>query len=207
MPDVNVPDRGRFVVFEGGEGSGKSTQARRLAERCGGFFTFQPGATEIGAQMRQILLSPTTGFLDPRAEALLMAADRAQHVAEVIEPTLASGQAVICDRYLASSMAYQGAGRRLGVEVIRDMSLFAAQGLVPDLVILLDVPVEVGRTRMGEAPDRLEAEGREFHETIRSAFLNLADAHPARWITIDGTQSLEAVSDQVDAVVAERYGW
>jgi len=194
-------------VFEGGEGSGKSTQARRLAERCDGLFTFQPGATEIGARMREILLSPDTGFLDPRAEALLMAADRAQHVAEVIRPTLAAGTDVICDRYLASSMAYQGAGRDLGVDVVRGLSLFATEGLVPDVVILLDVPVDVGRARMGEAPDRLEAEGREFHETIRAAFLGFAEADPDRWVTIDGTQPLDAVSAEVDAAVAERFGW
>lgn len=157
--------------------------------------------------MRQILLSPSTGFLDPRAEALLMAADRAQHVAEVIRPTLAAGQHVICDRYLASSMAYQGAGRELGVEVVRDISFFATENLTPDLVILLDVPVDVGRTRMGETPDRLEAEGREFHETIRTAFLRFAEAHPERWITIDGTQSLDDVSEGVDVAVADRFGW
>jgi len=206
-PLSDSPSRGRFVVFEGGEGSGKSTQARRLADRCGGLFTFQPGATNVGAEMRKILLSPSTEFLDPRAEALLMAADRAQHVAEVIRPTLDAGKHVICDRYLASSMAYQGAGRDLGVEVVRDISLFATENLVPDVVILLDVPVDIGRTRLGETPDRLEAEGREFHETIRSAFRSFADGHPERWVTIDGTQALAEVSAQVDAVVADRFGW
>ena len=130
---------GRFVVFEGGEGSGKSTQARLLAERWGALLTFEPGATELGARLRKILLDPATTDLDPRAEALLMAADRAHHVATTIRPALLRGRDVVCDRYVGSSLAYQGYARGLGVEEVAELSAFATEGLVPDLVVLLEV--------------------------------------------------------------------
>ena len=134
----NVAGMGRFVVFEGGEASGKSTQARLLAERWGADLTFEPGDTEVGARLRAILLDPANEDLDPRAEALLMAADRAHHVATRIRPALLRGRDVVCDRYVGSSIAYQGHGRGLPVDEIAALSAFAVDGLVPDLVVLLE---------------------------------------------------------------------
>jgi len=199
--------RGVFVSFEGGEGSGKSTQARRIAERRGAVLTRQPGGTEIGASIRHLLLSTDTDGLSLRAEALLMAADRAQHVDELIRPALESGRDVVCDRYMASSLAYQGAGRGLGVEAVAALSEFAIDGLVPDLTVLLDVPVEVGMGRIESAPDRLESLGAGFHQRVRGAYLELAAASPQRWVVIDAAQSLDAVAAAVDAIVADRLGW
>lgn len=198
---------GIFVAFEGGEGSGKSTQARRIADMHGALLTRQPGGTEIGASIRELLLSTDTEGLSLRAEALLMAADRAQHVDEMIRPTLASGRPVVCDRYLASSLAYQGAGRELGEDAVRALSAFAVDGLLPDLILLLDVPAEVGLGRIDAAPDRLESLGRGFHERVRQSFLAQATADPERWVVIDGTQPLEAVTAAVDAALTERLGW
>lgn len=199
--------RGAFVVFEGGEGSGKSTQASRLAERRSAVLTRQPGGTEIGSQIRQLLLSGDTAGLSLRAEALLMAADRAQHVDQLINPALNEGQDVICDRYLGSSLAYQGAGRELGVEQVRDLSTFAVDGVMPDLVLLLDVPVAVSRERIGADRDRLERLPDDFHQRVRDAYLALAAAEPEVWVVIDGTASVVEISSQIDAVVAERFGW
>lgn len=199
--------RGVFVSFEGGEGSGKSTQARRIAERRGAVLTRQPGGTEIGASIRHLLLSTETDGLSVRAEALLMAADRAQHVDEVIRPTLESGRDLVCDRYMASSLAYQGAGRGLGVDRVAALSEFAIDGLVPDLTVLLDVPVEVGMSRIESAPDRLESLGAGFHERVREAYLDLAAASPQRWVVVDAAQPLDEVAAAVDAIVADRLGW
>lgn len=198
---------GTFVVFEGGEGSGKSTQASRLAESRGALLTRQPGGTAIGAQVRELLLSPDTVGLDARAEALLMAADRAQHVAETIRPALAAGTDVICDRYMASSMAYQGAGRELGVDEVRALSEFAVDGLFPDVVFLLDVPVEVSRERVGAVQDRLEREPDGFHQRVRDAFSTIARNHPQRWVLIDATQPVDQVWAEVAATMKERFEW
>lgn len=199
--------RGTFVVFEGGEGSGKSTQARRLAQRRDALLTRQPGGTKIGGQIRDLLLSPSTVGLDPRAEALLMAADRAQHVAESIRPALEAGTDVICDRYLASSLAYQGAGRNLGVEEVLALSTFAIDGVLPQLTVLLDVPIDVGLHRAGSEPDRLEQESARFHQAVRDAFLELARNDPGGWVVIDASVPIATVSAEVDAAVAERLGW
>lgn len=205
---AEAPDRrGTFVVFEGGEGSGKSTQARRLAEQRGALLTRQPGGSEIGARIRELLLSPDTEGLDARAEALLMAADRAQHVAQVIEPALAAGQDVVCDRYVASSLAYQGAGRELGIEAVLALSQFAVDGLYPDVVFLLDVPVEVSRRRVGGEQDRLEREADDFHSRVRSAFLGFAESHSEQWVSIDGTLSKALVQEQISSAMQERFGW
>lgn len=198
--------RGVFITFEGGEGSGKSTQARRLADVHGALLTRQPGGTEIGAQIRELLLSPDTTGLSLRAEALLMAADRAQHVDELIEPTLAAGTNVICDRYMASSIAYQGAGRELGAAV-GALSEFAINGLVPDLTVLLDLPAEVGLARIDGPPDRLEQLDIDFHSRVRQCFVDLAQADPDRWFVADATQPIEVISAQLDALVADRFGW
>ena len=193
-----------FVVFEGGEGSGKSTQARRLADRLDALLTFQPGATPLGAQLRKVLLDPATGDLDVRSEALLMAADRAEHVATVIRPTLAAGRSVVCDRYTGSSLAYQGYGRGLDLDAVAQLSSFAADGLVPDLVLLLDVPQEVAASRLGRELDRLESLGAPFHERVRAGYHALAAADPDHWVVIDGSGAPESVAAAVDAAVADR---
>lgn len=197
---------GRFVVFEGGEGSGKSTQARRLAARWGADFTFEPGDTEVGGQLRELLLSHATGDLDPRTEALLMAADRAEHVATVILPALERGRDVICDRYLWSSVAYQGYGRGLDPNEVYDLSMFAADGLVPDLVVLLDVAPEVAAERLAAAgdPDRFEAAGDDFHARVVAGYRAMAEADPSRWLVVDGTGTIDEVGSRVDAAVDER---
>lgn len=195
---------GVFITFEGGEGSGKSTQARRVAAARDAVLTRQPGGTAIGVSVRQLLLSNETQAVSARAEALLMAADRAQHVEELIRPSLAAGSDVVCDRYAASSLAYQGAGRELGIEEVLALSTFAVDGLWPDLTVLIDVPVDVGLGRIGGAPDRLESQGTEFHERVRQAFLGFAAADPTRWVVVDGTKPLDVVSAAVDAAIADR---
>jgi dTMP kinase len=197
---------GRFVVFEGGEGSGKSTQARLLAERWGAVLTFEPGGTDVGARLREILLSPETGDLDDRAEALLMAADRAHHVATKIRPALLRGRDVVSDRYVGSSLAYQGHGRGLGIEAVRAINAFGTDGLTPDLVVLLVVPEAVAAERMAAAgaPDRLEAAGAEFHRKVAEGYAMLAAHDPDRWAAVDGTGTPDEVEARVLAVVAAR---
>jgi dTMP kinase len=191
----------RFVVFEGGEGSGKSTQAARLADRLGAVLTREPGGTAIGAALRALLLDARTSGLDDRAEALLMAADRAQHVADVIRPALAAGRHVVSDRYVGSTLAYQGYGRGLPVDDLRRLSGWAAGSLTPDVVVLLDVPRELGSTRAagraGPAPDRVEAAGDGFHDRVMRGYRALAAADPAHWVVVDGT----APADDVEAAV------
>lgn len=192
---------GRFIVFEGGEGSGKSTQAARLADRLGAVLTREPGGTTIGGALRALLLDASTTGLDDRAEALLMAADRAQHVAEVIRPALASGRHVVSDRYAGSTLAYQGYGRGLPVDDLRRLSAWAAAGLTPDLVVLLDVPRDLGSTRaaarVDPVPDRVEAAGDGFHSRVAQGYRALAAADSARWVVVDGS----APADEVEAVV------
>jgi dTMP kinase len=197
---------GRFVVFEGGEGSGKSTQARLLADRWGALLTFEPGGTDVGQRLREILLSPETGDLDPRAEALLMAADRAHHVATTIRPALNRGKDVVCDRFVGSSLAYQGYARDLGIEQVQALSTFATDGLVPDLVLLLVVPPDVAATRLAAAgkPDRLEAAGEEFHRRVAEAYVILAAHDTDRWVIIDGSGSVDEVQERVLEAVEAR---
>ena len=196
--------RGRFIAFEGGEACGKSTQAARLADALDAVLTREPGGTAIGAQLRAVLLDPATVDLSARAEALLMAADRAQHVAEVIEPALAARRHVVTDRFAGSSIAYQGHGRGLPVEEIRDLSMWATGGVWPDLVILLDVPPAEADRRLGAARDRMEAEPVSFHDAVIEGFRAQATAEPQRWVVIDGTPSIEVVSAAVVAAVVER---
>lgn len=196
--------RGKFIAFEGGEACGKSTQSARLAATLDAVLTREPGGTSIGAQLRAVLLDPKTVGLSDRSEALLMAADRAQHVAEVIEPALAAGRHVVTDRFAGSSIAYQGYGRGLPVAEIRDLSLWATGGVWPDLVILLDVPEAEAELRLGSVRDRMESEPAAFHVAVMEGFRVQAQAEPQRWVVIDGTPPIEVVSAAIFTAVAER---
>jgi dTMP kinase len=192
----------RMIVFEGGEGSGKSTQAALLASRLGARLTHEPGGTGIGARIRAVVLDPAVGSaLDVRAEALLMAADRAQHVAEVIRPALSAGRDVVCDRFTGSTLAYQGYGRGLPVDELSWLSAWATGGLEPDVVILLDVASEVAVRRMKREPDRMEAAGDEFHRRVVEGYRAMAAADPGRWRVVDGSGSVE----EVEALVVKAF--
>ena len=198
-------ERGRFIVFEGGEGCGKSTQAERLAARLDAVCTRQPGGTPLGAHLRELLLDAEVSVGD-RAEALMMAADRAQHVEEMIEPALAAGTHVVCDRYTASSVAYQGHGRGLGADEVAGISAWATRNLEPDLVVLLVVDAVVAAERTGSPRDRIEAAGAEFHDRVREGFDVQARADPRRWVVLDGSGTVAEVAALVDEAVAERLG-
>jgi dTMP kinase len=194
---------GVFVAFEGGDGAGKSTQVRLLGDwlAAQGFetvLTREPGATPAGARLREILLAGES--LEPRAEALLFAADRAQHVDTVVNPALERGAVVVTDRYVDSSVAYQGTGRDLGVAEVSQLSRWATQGLTPDLTVLLDIPAGAGRGRRGGEHDRLEAEPDEFHGRVRERFLDLARSAPSRYLVLDATLP----PDALHAAVVER---
>ena len=194
-------NRGRLIVLEGGEASGKSTQARLLAADLGAVLTHEPGATAAGRRIREVVLDPAAGALGARAEALLMAADRAQHVLEVIGPALGRGDDVVSDRFTPSSLAYQGYGRGLDLDELRRLSAWAAAGLEPDLVVLLDVPPALARQRRGGRPDRMEAEDEAFHERVAAGYRQLAAADPDRWVVVDGTGDIDDVARTVrDAV-------
>jgi dTMP kinase len=201
--------RGRFVVLEGGDGSGKSTQSALLASwlrdhRCTVVETFEPGAGATGAVLRELLLhgpEPVT----PIAEALLMAADRAQHVASEIEPALARGDWVVCDRYVPSSLVYQGVVRGLGVDVVEELSAVATAGLAPDVVLVLDVSDAIADARRSHTSrvaedDRLEREGGEFHASVRAAYRELASARG--WVVIDADGDVDHVAECVRDAVA-----
>lgn len=194
----------RFVAFEGGEASGKSTQARLLAGAVGAVLTREPGGTDLGARLRALLLDPASGSVDARAEALLMAADRAQHVARVVRPNLDAGRHVVTDRFAGSSLAYQGFGRGLPLDEVEHLSRWAAAGTWPDLVVLIDVPVDVATRRLGADRDRFEQAGTEFHERVRAGFLRLAAADPEGWVVVDGTGSIDEVAARVRAEVEDR---
>jgi dTMP kinase len=196
---------GLFIALEGGEGAGKTTQARMLAIwlREQGFdviTTREPGATKIGMRLRALLLDTAHAEMSPRAEALMYAADRAQHVAEVIGPALARGAVVITDRYIDSSLAYQGAARGLRAEDVAWLSHWATDGLMPDLTILLDLPPQLGLGRRTSSADRLEAEPSEFHERVRAGFLDLARREPERYLVLDATRP----SAELTAEIKER---
>ena len=191
----------RFIAFEGCDASGKSTQARILADRLGALLTREPGGTAGGRRIRSLLLdhSPEGRSLDVRAEALLLAADRAQHVAEVLRPGLAAGLTIITDRYIGSSLAYQGYGRGLAVAEVRRISEWASGGLWPDVIVLLRVPLETAMTRLIEerTPDRLENEGAGFLMRVIAGFDAVAAADPQRWRVVDGVGSVETVAERV----------
>lgn len=194
----------RYIVFEGGEGSGKSTQARRLARRIGARLTFEPGATRVGAELRSILLDPDRGPIDSRAETLLMAADRAQHLVEVVEPELASGRHVVSDRSLYSSLAYQGGGRGLGVDAVGAINDWAISGRHPDLVVFLDIDPGSAGHRLSRSLDRLEREGAAFHRSVHDTYVALAGADPDRWFVIDATPESDVVEAAVWAIIEPR---
>jgi dTMP kinase len=197
-----------FITFEGIEGCGKSTQMQRLAQRLGqrAVVTREPGGTAVGRRIRDVLLDPASRELSPIAELLLYFADRAQNVAEVIRPALADGRVVLCDRHVESSLAYQGYGRGLPLDAIRQLAVLATGGLRPHLIVLLDVPVEVGLARVGRrgVQDRLECEAVAFHRRVRDGFLSLMAEEPQRWLRLDGTLPEDAVFESLVAGLAAR---
>lgn len=193
--------RGVFVSFEGGDGAGKSTQARLLADWFTAqgrdvVMTFEPGDTALGAELRRLVQHGED--LDPRTEALLYAADRAHHVTAVVRPALARGAVVITDRYLDSSVAYQGSGRELGAAEVEQLSLWATQGLLPDLTVLLDVDPAVGAARITRSLDRIERAGDAFHRAVREAFRERAAADPSgRWLVLDAAREVAELHEEI----------
>ena len=197
---------GRLIAFEGGEACGKSTQAALLAEHLGAVLTHEPGGTAIGARIRELVLDPTLPRVAPWTEALLMAADRAQHVAEIVAPALERGEDVVTDRFTGSSLAYQGFGRGLDVDELRQLSKVATRGLDPTMVVLLDAPPEVTGPRRKRRPDRFESEDAAFHERVADGYRALAAEDPERWLVVDGRGGVEEVADRVWTAVKERLG-
>lgn len=204
---------GTFITFEGGDGAGKTTQIDLLrgwlVERGHTVVvTREPGGTELGERLREIILH-STGFISPRSEALLYAADRAHHVATLVRPALERGDVVLQDRYLDSSVAYQGAGRVLDPAEVEQLSMWAVEGLVPTVTVLLDLPAENAKQRQASHQrrfDRLEAEDLEFHGRVRQAYLDRAAAEPDRFVVIDATQSIEAIHSVITEKVSQVLG-
>jgi dTMP kinase len=201
-----VSPRGRLIAVEGIDASGKSTQAALLAEALGAMLTHEPGATALGAALRGLLVEPTGAAVDPLAEALLMAADRAQHVAEVLRPALESGQWVVSDRFSASTLAYQGFGRGLPLGQLEALVAWATGGLEPDLTVLVDVEPARCRERRRSAPDRFEGLDASFHDRVRRGYHELARAGGERWAVVDGSGPVEEVARAVRHVVEARLG-
>ena len=201
--------RGVFITFEGGDGSGKSTQIQSVREWFESrgrevIVTREPGGTELGTEIRRLVQNGPED-VDARTEALLYAADRAYHVATVIGPALERDAVVLGDRYIDSSLAYQGAARSLGVDEIASLSAWATQGLYPSLTFLLDLPPEVGARRRTDAPDRMERESMDFHERVRHQYLRLADAEPERIVVIDAVGTVDEVFSEIRGVLVERF--
>lgn len=205
--------RGVFISFEGIDGVGKSTQLDLLVQFLNEqgrkvCRTLEPGGTDLGREIRELLLH-RKGEVAPRAEALLFAADRAHHVATVVRPALERGEIVITDRYLDSSVAYQGSGRELGFDQVRDLSLFAVDGLLPDLTVLLDLEADKAaarRNKTGAEPDRLEKAKTEFFELARQAYLKMAADEPSRWLVLDAEQSVESMQAEIRQRVERLLG-
>jgi dTMP kinase len=207
---VSTPSRGRLITFEGIEGAGKSTQVellRQALEKAGHrvMTTREPGGTPVGEQVRSILLDPAS-TLDARTEALLFAAARAQLVEQVIRPALERGEVVLCDRYLDSSLAYQGAGRGLGLEPVAAINAFATGGLLPDLVVLLRLDPSEGLARRRGSLDRIERQDLEFHRRVARGFLDLAAADPERFVVVDAAAPPDRVAAEVLAAVLRGLG-
>lgn len=199
-----VPERrGHLIAFEGGEGTGKSTQAARLSAALGAVLTREPGGTEVGRRIRSVVLDAGIADLDVRAEALLLLADRAQHVAEVVRPALARGADVVTDRFAGSTLAYQGWGRGLDAGELERLSSWAADGLEPDLVILLDVAPDLAAGRLDRSPDRMELAGASFHRRVADGYRALAAASPT-WVVVDGSLPVDEVAIRVRAAVDAR---
>ena len=201
--------RGVFITFEGGDGSGKSTQIQSVRDWFESrgrevIVTREPGGTELGTEIRRLVQNGPED-VDARTEALLYAADRAYHVATVIGPALERGAVVLGDRYIDSSLAYQGAARSLGVDEIASLSAWATRGLYPSLTFLLDLPPEVGARRRTDAPDRMERESMDFHERVRHQYLRLADAEPERIVVIDAVGTVDEVFSEIRGVLVERF--
>jgi len=197
---------GLFVAFEGGDGAGKSTQARMLADslRDAGHevvLTREPGGTPAAEAIRTVVLTPEYSGLDDRSETLLYAASRAEHVARLVRPALERGAVVITDRYIDSSIAYQGVGRGLGPDVVGEINLWATRGLLPDLTVLLDVDAGAGLARISSAPDRLEAEPEEFHASVVEAFRALAAGDPDRYLVLPANGALRDIASRIAARV------
>jgi dTMP kinase len=195
----------RYIALEGVEGCGKSTQAARLAGRLGAVLTRETGGTGIGQQLRQVLHDPVNTHLDSVAEALMIAADRAQHRAEVVEPALAAGRVVVSDRSVWSSMAYQGFGRDLPLDMVRVVNDWALQGCWPHLVVLLDIDADVAAERLRERHlDRFEREDAAFFERVTHGFRTLAAQDPHGWIVVDGSGDADGVEAEVWQCLVER---
>lgn len=194
-----------YIALEGLEGCGKSTHTKRLGEHLNAVITREPGGTRIGTLLRAILADPENNDLDRRTEALLMAADRAQHMAEIIKPALDRGQHVVSDRSIYSTLAYQGYGRQLGTEALLSISTWALNDRLPDLVIYIDVPTDVLNARLAKRDlDRFEREGADFFARIAEGFRELRAADPERWIIIDGTVPKDDVEAAIRTQVNDR---
>jgi dTMP kinase len=203
---------GLFITLEGGDGSGKSTQLRLLTEWLAEVgrtvvVSREPGGTDLGVELREIILH-RRGYIAPRAEALIYAADRAHNIATKVRPALERGDVVVQDRYFDSSVAYQGAGREIDPTQVRDLSLWASEGLVPDITVLLDLPTAEGRDRLADRTDsgrtkydRLEAEKDDFHDRVREGFLALAAAEPERFLVVDATLPVATIAAVIRARV------
>ena len=192
--------RGKYIAFEGWEASGKSTQARLLSQRLDAVLTREPGGTALGLAIRDLLLGNGPAPTE-RAEALLFAADRAQHLAEIVEPALAEGRDVITDRSYGSTLAYQGYGRGQSIEELMRLVEWTSGGLLPDLVVLLTVAVDTADDRLGDQRDRMESEDSDFATRVIEGFTALAEADPDRWVVVDGTGSIEEVAARVAKAV------
>jgi len=197
---------GFFIAFEGGDGAGKSTQVKLLAAALQGkrevVITREPGGSDVAEHIREVLLNPNHR-IDGMTEALLFAAARADHVSKVIRPALERNHVVISDRFVDSSIAYQGVARKLGIEMVRELNMIATNNLVPDLTIVLDVTTDAGLARAQE-PNRMENEGADFHEIVKDAFLQLAELEPSRYLVISANQAREAIAETILQEVTKR---
>lgn len=208
-PDIvlGVTNPGRYIALEGAEGCGKSTHAARLAVALDAVLTRETGGTHIGNEIRTLLHDPANTHLADKAEALLIAADRAQHFQELVCPALAVGRHVVSDRSAYSSLAYQGYGRGLELDEVRQISDWATGGLWPELVILIDVPVDVLADRMSERDlDRFEQADDAFHARVRAGFAAMAAVDPRHWVIVDGTRAKDEVAHDVRAATLDRLG-